>query len=576
MRKHPPRTNRGLKKTWVLFLALIASVALSIGETWDRFHRHVRAQAPSVETVTDQRFDLGFVPRDSVLVFTARPTLLLARPALLTVKPLVEKSTGEEMPWGVAPKDVRELTVALVLSNEPKPAFMPIIILRLTSSESAQKVIAGLGPDGQPHTFGKYSYVRVGPHQCFCRIDERSILYSPNEPALKRSLAAGTAGASTTIWAGNWATQSRKDAVAVVNTALLRGLPQGMDEVAAMLSEVNRLRDRRTQAGVSELGVRLGALWQKSDYAVASVAVSDKLDLRIISQSATEDEAKDVHGALLTAISVIRLTLSRARDSVASQSSVTDPLALEHLDLLDEILEKAQIVRRENQVGAMVNVDAVTTSKIGAALAPAVSSAKAVSERSASINNLRQIGLAFHNYHDTYKTFPAAIQIGPKNIPHSWRITLLPFLDQAPLYKQYRQDEPWDSESNKKVLAEMPSVFRCPRDQRTSQDTSYFTFVGPETLFGSRKAIIAQIVDGTSNTILVVESKRQVPWTKPDEIEFDSRQAVMPLGGWYPNGFCLVMFDGRALFLPQHVDQQLLKYMIMHSDGNPVQIPDAR
>jgi hypothetical protein len=150
-------------------------------------------------------------------------------------------------------------------------------------------------------------------------------------------------------------------------------------------------------------------------------------------------------------------------------------------------------------------------------------------------------------------------------------------MGQSQLYKEYRQDEPWDSENNMRVLAKMPNVFRSPRDRRDSTNTSYFTFVGPETMFGTRYGPrMANITDGTSNTILVVESKREVPWTKPEEIEFDSKKPVPPLGDWHPGGFCLVMCDGSARFIPDSIDQQMLKYLIMNADGHPVEIPESR
>ena len=66
-----------------------------------------------------------------------------------------------------------------------------------------------------------------------------------------------------------------------------------------------------------------------------------------------------------------------------------------------------------------------------------------------------------HNYHDTHGQFPPAVVVGPDSkTPHSWRVELLPFLDQDALFKEYRLNEPWDSEANKKVLAQSPAVFR--------------------------------------------------------------------------------------------------------------------
>jgi hypothetical protein len=189
--------------------------------------------------------------------------------------------------------------------------------------------------------------------------------------------------------------------------------------------------------------------------------------------------------------------------------------------------------------------------------------------------NLKKIALAFHNYHDTYKTFPAATQIGPKDVPHSWRVTVLPFLGEIQLYEQYRQDEPWDSQHNKQVLAEMPDVYRCPGDRRDSTNTSYFTMVGPQTVFeGNKCAKIRDILDGTSNTILVVESKGEVAWTKPEDIPFDPAGSLKKPGGWHLGGFCVAMCDGSARFLPDTIDDQTLRHAIMRADGNVLRFPE--
>ena len=78
--------------------------------------------------------------------------------------------------------------------------------------------------------------------------------------------------------------------------------------------------------------------------------------------------------------------------------------------------------------------------------------------------NLRVIGLATHNYHDTYGHFPAAAILDTQKRPLlSWRVQLLPFLDHDDLYKEFHHDEPWDSEHNKKLIAKIPKEFRFPR-----------------------------------------------------------------------------------------------------------------
>src|SRR5262245_23505539 len=76
-----------------------------------------------------------------------------------------------------------------------------------------------------------------------------------------------------------------------------------------------------------------------------------------------------------------------------------------------------------------------------------------------SFNNLKQIGLALHAFHDVHQHLPPAFVTGPDNRPwHSWRVLLLPFIDQAALYTRYKFDEPWDGPGNRTLLYEMPAL----------------------------------------------------------------------------------------------------------------------
>src|SRR4051794_35047430 len=80
--------------------------------------------------------------------------------------------------------------------------------------------------------------------------------------------------------------------------------------------------------------------------------------------------------------------------------------------------------------------------------------------------NLRQIGLAMHNYHDRHGQFPAIAVFDDRGRPLlSWRVTVLPFMGQGPLYQKFRLNEPWDSPHNKALLGEMPMEFACPLNE---------------------------------------------------------------------------------------------------------------
>jgi serine/threonine protein kinase len=146
-------------------------------------------------------------------------------------------------------------------------------------------------------------------------------------------------------------------------------------------------------------------------------------------------------------------------------------------------------------------------------------------------NNLKQIGLGFHNFHDVYRKLPgsanqkegsAGVRKGAKTFPFSWRVAILPFVEQQALFEQYRFDQPWDSESNLKLLDQMPEVYRSPfaAADQPSGHANYQGFVTGQSALGKDDGLpFREFRDGTSNTLLLVETKDSVPWTKPQDIE---------------------------------------------------------
>ncbi len=191
-----------------------------------------------------------------------------------------------------------------------------------------------------------------------------------------------------------------------------------------------------------------------------------------------------------------------------------------------------------------------------------------------TVNQLKQLALAMHNYHDKNGHFPPAAVMGPDGkTPHSWRVDLLPYLDQLALYNQYRMDEPWDSENNKKVLARIPDVFLSPFDDPKSTNSGYYVLVGPGTVFeGPQGVRIVDITDGTSNTLMIVETKRNIPWTKPEDITFDPKKPLPDLGGFVQGEFRGALADGsvRGYVIDKVKDQ--LKWLIMRNDGNVIDV----
>ncbi len=141
-------------------------------------------------------------------------------------------------------------------------------------------------------------------------------------------------------------------------------------------------------------------------------------------------------------------------------------------------------------------------------------------------NNLKQIGLALHNYHDEYQAFPPANTVDAEGRPlHSWRTLILPFLGYPSLYESIDLTKPWDDPANVAVSETMPPVYRCPSADNPPNTTTYVGLVAPTScLHPTDPRPLSEITDGTSNTLMVIEVSldKAVPWMSPHDggVEF--------------------------------------------------------
>lgn len=189
------------------------------------------------------------------------------------------------------------------------------------------------------------------------------------------------------------------------------------------------------------------------------------------------------------------------------------------------------------------------------------------------LNSIRQMGLAMHNYHDVYNGFTSwNTPQGPKNNQGlSWRVYMLPFLEQADLYQQFNLDEPWDSEHNKTLIEKMPDIFKSAGVEDPGK-TSFHVFLGENTPLGDdepRK--IRDIHDGTSNTIMIVQAgadKAEI-WTKPSGLEYDPEDPKKCLGE-IGETLMILLCDGSARFISSDIADVTLRRLIERADGEVV------
>ncbi|MFM9960142.1 MAG: DUF1559 domain-containing protein [Planctomycetaceae bacterium] len=182
---------------------------------------------------------------------------------------------------------------------------------------------------------------------------------------------------------------------------------------------------------------------------------------------------------------------------------------------------------------------------------------------------LKQISLALQDYHDAHGSFPPAYILGPDGKRwHSWRTLILPYMDQQMLYKQYRFDEPWDGENNRKLSSQFPyPICQCrqdPSSNRRRDLTHFVAVVGSQTAWPGEKGIKLQdIKDGTANTVMVAEVHTPVPWFAPVDLSFEDATLLWGEGlipsSHHPKGRHVLMADGTVRWLCSEGEFKLAK-----------------
>jgi hypothetical protein len=175
------------------------------------------------------------------------------------------------------------------------------------------------------------------------------------------------------------------------------------------------------------------------------------------------------------------------------------------------------------------------------------------------------------NYHDAHGRLPPAIVYGNDGKPlYSWRVLLLPYLEQVDLYEQFNLDEPWDSPHNRRLLPEMPKAYAPPSGKAWKVPPSHtvcHVFIGKGAAFEGKEGLRfpEEFGAGRSNTFLVVEAGEPVPWTKPADIAYDPQGPLADLPGLFHNGFRAGMADGRVQFVEKGWSETALRAAIQRN-----------
>jgi len=231
----------------------------------------------------------------------------------------------------------------------------------------------------------------------------------------------------------------------------------------------------------------------------------------------------------------------------------------------------ATVTRDGSTVSAKVSV--TVKGDLAKMVAGGVSGVRKAANRLKSSNNLKQLSLAILNYSDVVDGVPPAAIVDPATGKPllSWRVAMLPYLGHDALYKQFKLTEAWDSPHNKKLLAEMPAVFALPGDaDAKAGETRYLAFVGKGTVFNATaQTRLSAVKDGDASTVMLCESAKHVPWTKPEDVDYDPAK---PVAGalHFIDDTCQVAFvNGSVKALAKTLEDKLWHQFIQMADGNP-------
>jgi hypothetical protein len=186
-------------------------------------------------------------------------------------------------------------------------------------------------------------------------------------------------------------------------------------------------------------------------------------------------------------------------------------------------------------------------------------------------NNMKQIVLAMHNFNDAHGHLPADVYSADGKPLWSWRVHLLPYLEQANLYQQADLTRPWDDPKNKSVSATVLKVFQCGAEPAGEPLTCFKRPTGPGTAHEPGKKVrLVDITDGTSNTLFVIEAGDPVPWAKPGtDFPFDGKNPT-PIQGPFKAGLVAGRGDGAVVSFPGSIAAAPARKLCLIADGELV------
>ena len=528
---------------------------------------------------------LQFVANDSDIVVVVRPSVVFSLMDNLVgqldlgddgPKELANWKSQFRKNYGIAADATDQLTFVFDSINSRENTATVIIRakqdvdwLSADSLDEQMKTRLNATPAG---SFRDLKLFEISPEKrqgsLVCAPNSRTLVICQSGPradnaakrAMKAALRSGRESKNTE-WFASWSTNAKRP-VSVYYSS------EAIDSFASQFG-------RKSANPIASL---LVPLWEEPDFVTGGLELSGKLELELqvrCGSSAGSAAVSKTAQALIPIAKAMAKQWSRNSQNPLSDPSrePSKPQSEEVVGLLNDALDSAQITTSDTNVNLKLGLEGDTEKQLKQ-LANLFLTARAASRQISSANNMRQIALAMLNYESAHGHLPTPVLISESGKKYSWRVALLPYLEQQKLYDQYRFDEEWNSEHNSKITKTIPSTYLSPMSSEPW--CSYFLVTGPETPFGGKAALLRDISDGMSNTIFVVESNMKIHWAEPRDIPYQPKGMIKKMGGISKTGFHVTLGDGSVRFLPNSFDSDAFQALLTKSGNELIDLSRSK
>lgn len=480
---------------------------------------------------------------------------------------------GFEKELGMAVSDLETLTLYLNQPRvgggefeEPRP---PYFLLRSKKPFDAAAVKSSVGENGKTIQFGKYS-LTTGSQRGVSLLDDRTALIIAfnnqfSAENAQKELLTLYAALDTSVQipdglkpAVEAASNTKHLTVTgfVISKELSELMQEQLKNLPPMMSPFKPLAP--IQSGVLTVDYVKGA--------------EKDLQVKLLGRYADAGSATAAQNAL-------RFAVGAGKMAITSLPNRNDPDMKSMYDFLGKQLDQVKLETSDKDLVVNYQINLGTVMPM---LTTATERVRKAADFMVSANNMRQCIIAMHNYHNDFAKMPEAATLKNGKPMHSWRVMMLPYLEHDNIYKQVRLDEPWDSESNKKLFESipMPKVYAHPTKTDSDNKTTFYKVfvsksdINPRAGFSLGKPITLgqmSVQDGTSNTMAMIEAGPPVLWYKPEDIEFDPKAQLPNLvSPWKDKKVNIGFFDGSIRTGWLGTDEETWKGFITINGGEQV------